>query len=173
MKRCRRSYESVAGESNGEQREMRAGHVEVGEHASLCLFPSSQLLCKGCSHEVSSIPSVGFLHVCSRSRRSVGGALATAAEINSLASKGRVICRHAPLENLQWPSTAGGFWSGFPRYFPIGAHDSRQVLMFQGKSCSLFTSFTSNVNVGLLIHACGMLLETISHGFANSVIIKV
>ena len=27
-------------------------------------------------------------------------------------------------------------WSGLPRYFPLGAHDWGQVLMFEGKSCS-------------------------------------
>jgi hypothetical protein len=34
-------------------------------------------------------------------------------------------------------------WSGLPRDFPIGAHDWRQVPMFQGKSRSLFGSFTT------------------------------
>jgi hypothetical protein len=45
-------------ESKGRCEEAR---VEVGEHASLCLFPSSPLVCQGCSHEVSSIPSVDFV----------------------------------------------------------------------------------------------------------------
>jgi len=34
-------------------------------------------------------------------------------------------------------------WSGLPRYFPLGAHDWGQVLMFEGKSCSHVGSFTS------------------------------
>jgi hypothetical protein len=34
-------------------------------------------------------------------------------------------------------------WSGLPRHVPAGAHASRQVLTFQGKSGSLFESFTT------------------------------
>ena len=34
-------------------------HVEVGEHACLCLFPGSPLVCQGCSHEVASIHPFG------------------------------------------------------------------------------------------------------------------
>src|SRR5438132_1010646 len=34
-------------------------------------------------------------------------------------------------------------WSGFSRYFLAGAHDWGQVLMFQGKGCSHFRSFTT------------------------------
>ncbi len=60
MKRCRSSDESVSGESMESIGRCEEARVEVGEHSSLCLFPSSPLFCKGCSQEVSSIPSVSF-----------------------------------------------------------------------------------------------------------------
>jgi hypothetical protein len=44
--------------------------------------------------------------------------------------------------------------SGLPRYVPTSAHDWGQVLLFQGKSCSHFRSFTNERNRlrrGLLI----------------------
>jgi WD40 repeat protein len=44
--------------------------------------------------------------------------------------------------NLQGVDGRSQMGSGLPRYFHVIAHDSRQVLTFQGKSCSLFTSFT-------------------------------
>ena len=34
-------------------------------------------------------------------------------------------------------------WSGLPRYIPLGAHSSGQVLMFEGITCSHFRAFTS------------------------------
>ena len=35
--------------------------------------------------------------------------------------------------------------SGFPRYIRTSAHDSGQVLTFEGQTCSLGRAFTTNV----------------------------
>jgi hypothetical protein len=40
--------------------------------------------------------------------------------------------------------------SGLPRHVPASAHDSRQVLTFQGKSGSVFTSFTTYPELTLI-----------------------
>jgi hypothetical protein len=41
-------------------------------------------------------------------------------------------------------------WSGLPRHVSVGAHDSGQVLTFQGKSCPGFGAFTTFRVVNLL-----------------------
>src|SRR5712692_10819762 len=46
--------------------------------------------------------------------------------------------------NLQLPEKVFQIGSGLPRHVHAGAHDWGQVLTFQGKSCSLFGSFTNS-----------------------------
>src|SRR2546423_14935566 len=46
---------------------------------------------------------------------------------------------------LQLPIPVPQMRSGLPRYVPPSAHDSWQVLLFQGKSCSHFRSFTTKM----------------------------
>ena len=47
--------------------------------------------------------------------------------------------------NLQGGDGRNPIGSCLPRRFPAGDHDSRQVLTFQGKSGSVFGSFTSSL----------------------------
>jgi len=44
---------------------------------------------------------------------------------------------------LQLPIPVSEMRSGLPRYIPTSAHYSRQVLLFQGQTCSHFRSFTT------------------------------
>jgi len=37
-------------------------------------------------------------------------------------------------------------WSGLPKYMRTSAHDSWQVLTFEGKTCSLGRSFTTRAS---------------------------
>jgi len=50
--------------------------------------------------------------------------------------------KHANLQGIDGRSQMG---SALPRHVHAGAHDSRQVLTFQGKSCSVFMSFTNYI----------------------------
>ncbi len=51
--------------------------------------------------------------------------------------------RPASCPNLQRPSTTSRFGSRYLRRLNISAHDWGQLLMFQGKSCSLRRAFTN------------------------------
>jgi hypothetical protein len=69
--------------------------------------------------------------------------------------------------NLERSDGRNPMRSGWPRHLHASAHDSRHVLTFQGKSCSLFRSYTLLVKdefAGILIKAATQIAKTIRRG---------